>query len=273
LFRTSFLLATFVNLKLGTSFAAFPADRLIITQLTLMNNNFGNSWAGQTQTHTLAGAAANALLQKVFTIMGIGLAITGVTAYGFSGYLAENIQILFGPMRWLLMLAPFAFVLVLSFGINRMSYATATLVFGLYAAVMGLSLSTIFIIYTASSIASTFFITAGMFGAMALVGVTTKTDLTKMGSILFMALIGIIIASFVNFFIGSGFMSWLISVLGVVIFAGLTAYDTQKILRTGEIIDADSETGGKVAIMGALTLYLDFINMFLFLLRLFGDRR
>jgi FtsH-binding integral membrane protein len=238
-----------------------------------MNSNFGNSWAGNSAAGTLTGAAANALLQKVFTIMAIGLALTGVTAYGFSGYLAENLQILMGPARWLLMLAPFAFVMVLSFGINRMSYMTATLVFGLYAVTMGLSLSFIFLIYTATSIATTFFITAGMFGAMVLYGITTKADLTKLGSIMMMALFGIIIASIVNWFVGSPLMSYIISIVTVVVFAGLTAYDTQKILAMGQVVDADSETGGKVAIIGALELYLDFINMFLALLRLFGDRK
>jgi FtsH-binding integral membrane protein len=170
------------------------------------------------------------------------------------------------------MLAPFALVLVLSFGIHKMSMPAAQAVFWAYAALMGLSLSFIFQAYTGESIARTFFITAGTFGAMSLYGYTTKKDLAGWGSFLFMGLIGLIIASVVNIFLGSTMLQFVISAAGVLIFTGLTAYDTQRIKESYWEHD-DATTAGKKAIFGALQLYLDFINLFIMLLRFFGSSR
>ena len=241
-----------------------------------MNNYYGSNWdAEQVRRNPVLLARTNAYLQRVFLIMTAGLAITGLTAYGFAGYLANNtdllLQLFGGPMRWVIMLAPFAFVLALSFGIHRMSYATATLVFGAYAFVMGISLSSIFFVYTSGSIASTFFVTAGTFGAMAIYGATTKRDLTKLGSYLIMALFGIIIASVVNMFLGLSTLSFIISIIGVVVFCGLTAYDMQQQIAISQSEDG-SEAIKKASLIGALSLYLNFINLFLLLLRLLGSR-
>jgi FtsH-binding integral membrane protein len=223
--------------------------------------------------------------------MFIGLVITGLTALGtFSlafttdpahavaslgnGILVTQLgATLFGsPLRWVVMLAPLGMVLVLSFGINRLSAATAQLLFWVYSALMGISLSTIFVLYTGASVTQVFFVTAATFGAMSLYGYTTKRDLTGWGSFLFMGLIGIIIASVVGFFVQSSALQFVISVAGVLIFTGLTAYDTQKIKEIYYVGDDGTVTGRK-AIMGALNLYLDFINLFLMLLRLMGNRR
>ena len=178
----------------------------------------------------------------------------------------------FSGLKWVVMLAPLGIVFYMSFGINKMSAAKAQSVFWIFAALMGLSLSWILLVYTGVSVARVFFITSATFGAMSIYGYTTKRDLTKLGSFLMMGLIGIIIASLVNIFLKSSMMYFVISILGVLIFVGLTAYDTQKIKN----MYAASDTGelmGKKAVMGALTLYLDFINLFIMLLRLFGQRR
>ena len=175
-------------------------------------------------------------------------------------------------LAYVAMFSPLAFILVLSFGINRMNASTAQLVFWLFAGVMGLSLTHIFLLYTGESITRVFFITAGTFGAMSLYGYTTKKDLSGWGSFLFMGLIGIIIASLVNLFLQSSALMFAISVIGVLIFVGLTAYDTQKIKEIYLESDSD-EVQGKKAIMGAVALYLDFINLMMMLLRLFGTRR
>lgn len=223
-------------------------------------------------TKSVSKSDANAFLMRVFSIMGLGLVITGITAFFFAQAIAQGTVQMSQGLMYFLMFLPLGFVLLMSFGINRMSYMTASIVFGLYAVSMGLSLSFIFFVYSLGAISSTFFITAGMFGAMAAIGYTTKRDLTKMGTYLFMALIGLIIAMVVNFFIGSSIMEFIISVIGVIIFAGLTAYDVQRLLWTGMQGDIDGEVQKKNAVMGALALYLDFINMFLFLLRIFGGR-
>ncbi len=212
---------------------------------------------------------------KVYNYMGLGLALTGVVAYLFFRYSTSNEAVFSAvyqsPLMWLIALSPLAFILVLSFGINKMSAATAQLVFWAFATSMGLSLSSIFITYTGTSIARVFFITAATFGAMSLYGYTTRRDLTNWGSFLFMGLIGIIIAMLVNIFMQSSALAFAISVIGVLVFVGLTAYDTQKIKE--EYYEGDgAEIMGKKAIMGALRLYLDFINLFLMLLRLFGNR-
>jgi len=242
-----------------------------------MNNIFDTPVdAERIRQNPLALARTNAFIQRVFVIMTAGLAITGFLAYGFAGYLANNpemIMTIFGSgLKWVIMLAPFAFILALNFGIERMSYATATLVFAGFATVMGISLSSIFLVYTGASIAATFFVTAGTFGAMALIGATTKRDLTKMGSYLMMALIGIIIASVVNIFLKLGPLNLIINIAGILIFCGLTAYDVQKLMRISQAEDG-SERMKKYSVIGALSLYLNFINLFLFLLRFMGSSR
>ena len=216
-------------------------------------------------------AGLRAYMQRVYTYMAGGLALTGVVAYaaaasGFYQSIAGT------PLIWIVMLAPLGFVLVLSFGIQRMSAGTAMLLFWFYAAVMGLSLGGIFLVYTGTSIARVFFITAATYGAMSLYGYTTRTDLSRFGSFLLMGLIGIIIASLVNLFIGSNTLQFVISIIGVIVFVGLTAYDTQRIKEM--YLESDTaEIAGKKAVMGALSLYLDFINLFMMLLQLFGQRR
>jgi len=213
---------------------------------------------------------------RVYNYMGAGLVITGLVAWFTSQWAMSspaNAELLYAsPLAWVIMLSPLAFVLVLSFGINKLSASTAQLLFWAFAGVMGLSLSSIFLVYTGASITKVFFISAATFGAMSLYGYTTKRDLTGVGNFLIMGLIGLIIASVVNIFLASSALDWAISAIGVLIFVGLTAYDTQKIK------ESYSETFGaeilkKGAVMGALSLYLDFINLFLMLLRLFGRRR
>ena len=213
-----------------------------------------------------------AYMQKVFGLMGMGTAVTGLVAF-FTSQSPAMLDLIYNtPLRWVVMLAPLGFVLVLSFGINRMRASTAQLTFWAFAAVMGLSLASIFLVYTGQSIVTTFFVSSATFLAMALYGYTTKRDLTGWGSFLFMGLIGLIIASIVGLFVQSTALQFAISAIGVLIFTGLTAYDTQKIKEMYYAGD-DAETGGKKAIMGALSLYLDFINLFLYLLRFIGDRR
>ncbi|MBB5753420.1 Bax inhibitor-1/YccA family protein [Prosthecomicrobium pneumaticum] len=227
---------------------------------------------------------------QVYNYMTIGLLITGAAAIGVfrlsitndpaqaagqvGGLMLSSFgaTLFGGPLMWVVFLAPLALVLVLSFGVHRMSVATAQAVFWAYAALVGVSLASIFMIYTAESITRVFFITAATFGAMSLWGYTTKRDLTGMGSFLFMGLIGIIIASIVNIFLASSALQFAVSIIGVLVFTGLTAYDTQKIKEMYYVGD-DGAVAGRKAIMGALTLYLDFINLFLMLLRLFGSNR
>ena len=218
---------------------------------------------------------------RVYNYMASGLALTGIVAYGSANTPAIlNLLYTTSPegflqptmLAWIAMLSPLAFVLALSFGINKMKASTAQAVFWAFAGVMGLSISHIFLVYTGTSIARVFFITSGTFAAMSLYGYTTKKDLTGWGSFLFMGLIGIIIASIVNMFLQSSAMQFVISVIGVLVFVGLTAYDTQKIKNMYSEMDG-TETASKKAIMGALTLYLAFIILFLMLLRLFGTRR
>ncbi len=218
---------------------------------------------------------------RIYNYMASGLALTGIIAYVSANTPAIlNLLYTTSPegflqptmLAWIAMLSPLGFVLALSFGINRMKPSTAQAVFWGFSAVMGLSLAHIFLVYTGASIARVFFITSGTFAGMSLYGYTTKRDLTGMRSFLMMGLIGIIIASIVNMFLQSTAMHFVISVIGVLVFVGLTAYDTQKIKSLYSEIDS-AGTATKKAIMGALTLYLDFINLFLMLLRLFGTRR
>jgi FtsH-binding integral membrane protein len=209
---------------------------------------------------------------RVYNYMASGLAITGLTAWVVAATPALQ-QAVFGtPLVWLVMLAPLGFVFFLSAKIRTMSFSTAQAVFWIFAAVMGLSMASIFLVFTATSIARVFFITAGAFAAMSLYGYTTKKDLTSWGSFLFMGLIGIIIAMLVNIFVQSSALHFAISVIGVIVFTGLTAYDTQKIKEV--YLESDSpEVAGKKSIMGALRLYLDFINLFIMLMHLLGSRR
>ncbi|HYH36608.1 MAG TPA: Bax inhibitor-1/YccA family protein [Azospirillum sp.] len=208
---------------------------------------------------------------RVYNYMGGGLVVTGLVALLVASSPAM-LQAIFGtPLKWVAMLAPLAFVMVLSFGINRLSFASAQAIFWAYCAAMGLSMASIFLVFTGSSIALTFFVTAATFLSMSLWGYTTKRDLSGMGSFLIMGLIGILIASLVNIFFASSALQFAISVLGVLIFTGLTAYDTQRIKE--EYAEGyDRESTGKLALMGALTLYLDFINLFQFMLSFLGQR-
>jgi FtsH-binding integral membrane protein len=223
-----------------------------------------------------------AYMLRVYNYMGSALLVTGIVALVTFKLAVDSLSpLIFSPLgnsiynsglAWVVMLAPLGVVFYMSFGINKMSASKAQTVFWIFAALMGISLSSIFVVYTETSITRVFFITAGTFGAMSLYGYTTKRDLTKLGSFLMMGLIGIIIASLVNIFMKSPMMYFVISILGVLIFVGLTAYDTQKIKNMYAVSDS-GEIMGKKAVMGALTLYLDFINLFIMLLRLFGQRR
>ena len=237
------------------------------------NSPFGRLTRGSAQAFDPAiDAGLRDYMLRVYNYMTGGLALTGLVAYAVAATPSVFNTIYGSGLSFLVMLSPLAFVLVLSFGIHKLKASTAQMLYWAFAAVMGLSLAHIFIIYTGTSIARVFFITAGTFGAMSLYGYTTKRDLTAWRSFLFMGLIGIIIASIVNMFIQSTMMHFLISVVGVLVFVGLTAYDTQKIKESYSAGDG-SETMAKKSIMGALRLYLDFINLFLMLLRLFGARR
>lgn len=242
-----------------------------------MNNYYGNEWSDRPLRSNITVTGVNAFLQKVFLIMAFGLTITGITSYLMADLVMSNPEkylfLYTSPMVYIFMFAPLLFVFGLNFGIHKLSSVAANIIFGLYAALMGVSMATIFFVYTTSSIASTFFITAGAFLGLAIYGMTTKADLTKAGSYAMMALIGIIIAGLVNLFIQSNTMSLVISAISVIIFTVLTAWDVQKLMQIGFGVDSESEDAKKLAVLGALTLYLDFINLFLSLLRLFGDRR
>jgi FtsH-binding integral membrane protein len=250
--------------------------------------------AGQGVQHTDAAvidAGLRAYMLRVYNYMAVGLIITGVAALAIymasvtgdpssatrvtrSGlYLTPIGYTLFvSPVKWLVFLAPLAFVLVLSFGVERMRPATAQVLFWLFAACMGLSLSTIFLVYTQTSITRVFFITAASFAALSLWGYTTRRDLTGFGSFLLMGLVGVVLASLVNLFVQSSMLQWTVSVVGVLVFAGLTAWDTQRLKNEYIYGVWDGEVMERSAIMGALSLYLDFINLFTLLLQLLGDR-
>ena len=230
-------------------------------------------------------AGLRAYMLKVYNYMATGVLLTGIISlisFKLSAEVSASGQIIalsnYGNaifnsgLKWVIMLAPLAVIFYMSFGINKMSTSKAQTVFWIFTILMGLSLSWVLIVFTGVSVARVFFITSATFGAMSIYGYTTKRDLTKLGSFLMMGLIGIIIASLVNIFLKSTMMHFVISILGVLIFVGLTAYDTQKIKNMYSASDT-IEVSGKKAIMGALTLYLDFINLFIMLLRLFGQRR
>ncbi len=215
-----------------------------------------------------------ALMRKVYTWMTLAMVITGICAYGVATS-PSLLQMIYGNSVaiWVLLIAELGIVFYTTARINKLSLSAATLLFIIYSALNGVTLSSIFIVYTMSSIAQVFFITAGTFGAMALIGYTTKRDLTKLGGILMMALIGLIIATVVNMFVRSSGLMLICSYIGVLIFVGLTAYDSQKIKQMLQQAPDTGEMWQKLALMGSLTLYLDFINMFLYLLRIFGSSR
>jgi len=241
-----------------------------------------NNWSDPRVTAGAARAPAGAsdvafdaglrsYMLSVYNYMASGVLLTGIVALLFaqSGFAA---QVMATPLRWVIMLAPLGFVMVLSFGINRLSTSTAQMLYWAFAFVMGLSMATIFLVFTGESIAVTFFSTAAAFAGLSLYGYTTKRDLTAMGTFLIMGLVGLIVAMVINLFLQSGTLNLVISFIGVLLFAGLTAYDTQKIKSMYAYV-AGTEMVGKSIVMAALTLYLDFVNMFQFLLSFLGDRR
>lgn len=213
-------------------------------------------------------------IRNVYNWMGLGLATTAVVSL-FTASSPAMLTLIFGNQLVFfgLIIAELGLVMALSAGINRMQASTAVLMFFIYSALNGMTLSVIFLAYTRASIASTFFVTAGTFGAMSLYGYTTRRDLTSWGSFLFMGLVGIVLASLVNMFLGSESIYWVVTYCGIIIFVGLTAYDTQKIKAMASQGYMDGDMARKGAVIGALQLYLDFINLFLMLLRIFGRRR
>lgn len=243
----------------------------------MFDNN--NGFAAEEQYSSAAsGAMAKTFMANVYAFMFAALAISGVTAYIIGSNTALFMDLFINEatmspsiLFWVVTLAPFAFILLMSFGFNKLSSPVLIILFMLFALVMGMSLSSVFMTYTTSSISTTFFITAGTFGVMSFLGYTTSTDLTKFGSILTMALIGLIVAILVNWFMQSEMMQYIISMAGVLIFTGFIAYDTQRLKRIGMGVEYGSATASKLAVMGALSLYLNFVNLFLFLLRILGS--
>ena len=222
-----------------------------------------------------AKAAQATLLRSVYLWMTLALIITGFVAmYVAKSYTLVNMMIQNSMMFWGVLIAEVALVWYLSARIYKMSFTTATILFIVYSVLNGVTLSILLLVYTANSIATTFFVTAGTFGTMAIFGYITKKDLTRIGSLCIMGVIGIIIASLVNLFLQNSMMDMVISYIGVLLFVGLTAYDSQKIKRllSGDDIEVNEVTQ-KIALMGAMTLYLDFINLFIYLLRILGDRK
>jgi len=240
-------------------------------------NTVDRSVSQGTMTAVQTAEGLRVFMANVFSWMTAALVITAFVSYWFASN-ESLFSMLHSPeggstiLGWVVMLAPLGFVLAMGAAFEKLSYQMMMLLFIAFAVVMGISMSYIFHVYTAGSIYKTFFITAGTFGIMAFVGYTTKTDLTSFGKILFMGLIGIILASVVNWFIGSSSLDYIISIIGVLVFTGLTAYDVQRLKNIGATVENGTSFAGKAAIMGALALYLDFINLFLMLLRLFGSR-
>ena len=248
-----------------------------------LDRDFAAARTGYHDSQLTIDAGLRGYMIRVYNYMTAGVALTGLVAWftysaavvdtGAGLQLTEFGHAIFAsPLMWLFVLAPLGLVMLLSFGINRLSARTALTVFFVYAALVGLSLASIFLVYTHASITRVFFISAATFGATSLYGYTTQRDLTSVGSFMFMGLIGLIIASVVNIFLHSTGLDWAISVIGVIVFVGLTAYDTQRIKEMYDVND-DGTISGRKAVMGALRLYLDFINLFLMLLRIFGNRR
>ena len=232
-------------------------------------------FAWQTRTAPVGSASFDEGLRRhmlrVYNYMGLGLVLTGAVVFLVASTPAIYQPIFGTPLKWVVMLAPLAFVFFFSFRIHAISAGTAQMLFWAFCALMGLSLASVFLVFTGTSIARTFFITAAMFGATSLYGYTTKRDLSQFGSFLFMGLIGIVIASVVNLFIGSSALQFAISIIGVLVFTGLTAYDTQNI-KEQYAKSFGQEANGKLAVWGALSLYLNFINLFQLLLSLTGQR-
>ena len=234
----------------------------------MIDRNFSTA----TKSEAQVDQGLRSYMLRIYNYMATGLGLTGLTAY-FVAITPSLFNAIYGtPFYWIVALAPLGFVFYLSARLHKISFAKAQTIFWIFSGVMGLSMAYIFIAYTGASIARVFFITAGTFAGMSLYGYTTKKDLTGWGSFLFMGLIGIIIAMIVNIFLQSGMLSFIISCVGVLVFVGLTAYDTQRIKEMYYASD-HPEISGKKAIMGALKLYLDFINLFIMLLHLFGQRR
>lgn len=234
-----------------------------------INPRYGYGSGAQTQALFDEGLRQHML--RVYNYMALGLVITGIVAFIVGSTPALYVPIFSTPLKWVVMLAPLAFVFFFSFRIQTMSASAAQITFWAFCAVMGLSLASIFLVFTKTSIAQTFFITAAMFGAISLYGYTTKRDLSKMGSFLMMGLFGIIIAGIVNIFLGSSALQFAISVIGIVVFVGLTAYDTQNI-KEQYSENYDQESNQKLAVFGALSLYLNFVNLFQLLLNFTGER-
>jgi len=237
---------------------------------------YNTAYRAGTATQTAEfDAGLRSYMLKVYNYMASGVLLTGIVAMVFANMLRadpELVQTVYGsPLRWVLALAPFAFIMVMSFGINKLSSAALQGIFWAFSAVMGLSLASILLVYTGESVARTFFITAASFGALSLYGYTTKKDLSGLGTFLVMGVIGLFIAMVVNIFLASSMMQFVISCAGVLIFAGLTAYDTQRI-KENYYLMATGEAVAKGAIMGAVNLYLDFVNLFIFLLQFLGNR-
>ncbi len=248
----------------------------------------------RTGVETRAGAEIDQGLRSymlgIYNYMATALGVTAVAALGIAnlastndpsnavGRIGNTMLTQFGavvytsPLKWVIMLAPLAFILVLSFGINRLSKPAMTGLFYAFSVLMGVSMSWIFMVYTSGSIAQTFFVTAAAFGSLSLFGYTTKKDLSGMGTFLMMGLFGLIIAMIVNIFVGSSALQFAINVIGVLIFAGLTAWDTQRLKNTYDYVSGNAEMMAKSSIMGALSLYLNFVNMFQFLLAFMGNQ-
>lgn len=247
-------------------------------------NDFSRTYAGAPSMDTSVDAGLRSYMLGIYNLMMLGLLVTAGAAVmaanlffvglgsGTIGVTELGATIFNTPLRWVVMLAPLAMVMMISFGANKMSSGMARVLFYVFAAVMGISLSSIIAIYTPGSIGNTFFVTAAAFGALSLYGYTTKTNLTGMGSFLIMGVFGLILASVVNMFLGSSALDFAISAIGVLIFAGLTAYDTQRLKISYYEYGGSPEAAAKMKVHGALSLYLDFINMFLFLLRFMGNR-
>jgi FtsH-binding integral membrane protein len=235
--------------------------------------NFGSQWGssarGITQAALDEGLRRHML--RVYNYMALGLVMTGVVAFIVGTTPALYVPIFSSPLKWVVMLAPLAFVLIFSFRMQSMSASGAQMMFWAFCAVMGLSMASIFLVFTGTSIARTFFIAATMFGATSLYGYTTKRDLSQFGSFLIMGLIGVVIASVVNIFLGSTMLQFIVSVVGILVFVGLTAWDTQSI-KEQYADNFDAESQQKLAVFGAFSLYLNFINIFQLLLNLTGER-
>ncbi|TPK88676.1 Bax inhibitor-1/YccA family protein [Mesorhizobium sp. B2-4-12] len=233
--------------------------------------NLGYRVGTGTQTGAMYDEGLRQHMLRVYNYMGLGLVVTGLVAFMVSSTPALYVPIFSSPLKWVVMLAPLAFVMLFSFKMQTMSAASAQMMFWAFCAVMGLSLASVFLVFTGTSIARTFFIAATMFGATSLYGYTTRRDLTQFSSFLIMGLIGVVIASIVNIFLGSTALQFAISVIGIAVFIGLTAWDTQTIKEQyAENFDAESRQ--KLAVFGAFSLYLNFINIFQLLLNFTGER-